>query len=200
MNGTRRGLNRALLALVGLLLIAAGAFAVLAGSSQEFAKAWTRTGTEFWARIQEQLAAAKITGQETSWWTVAVMGVLVVAVILLVCWILSQGGGRTNQLARDDGDAGTTTVETAVASQAIKAALAGNKQVLASTVQTWRLKGGSGLKISLQARKGASPRELTAALDELVNGLDALLGDEIPVLIRIKAGTRSRFARTERVA
>lgn len=200
MNGTRRGLNRALLALVGLLLIAAGALAVLAGSSQEFAKAWTRTGTEFWARIQEQLAAAKITGQETSWWTVAVMGVLVVAAILLVCWILSQGGGRTNQLARDDGDAGTTTVETAVASQAIKAALAGNKQVLASTVQTWRLKGGSGLKISLQARKGASPRELTAALDELVNGLDALLGDEIPVLIRIKAGTRSRFARTERVA
>lgn len=200
MNGTRRGLNRALLALVGLLLIAAGALAVLTGSSQEFAKAWTRTGTEFWARIQEQLAAAKITGQETSWWTVAVMGVLVVAAILLVCWILSQGGGRTNQLARDDGDAGTTTVETAVASQAIKAALAGNKQVLASTVQTWRLKGGSGLKISLQARKGASPRELTAALDELVNGLDALLGDEIPVLIRIKAGTRSRFARTERVA
>lgn len=200
MNGTRRGLNRALLALVGLLLIAAGALAVLAGSSQEFAKAWTRTGTEFWARIQEQLAAAKITGQETSWWTVAVMGVLVVAAILLVCWIVSQGGGRTNQLARDDGDAGTTTVETAVASQAIKAALAGNKQVLASTVQTWRLKGGSGLKISLQARKGASPRELTEVLDELVNGLDALLGDEIPVLIRIKAGTRSRFARTERVA
>ncbi|ALE93743.1 hypothetical protein AOC05_17735 [Arthrobacter alpinus] len=200
MNGTRRGLNRALLALVGLLLIAAGPLAVLAGSSQEFAQAWTRTGTDFWARVQEQLAAAKIPGQETSWWTVAVMGVLVVSAILLVCWIVSQGGGRTNQLARDDGDAGTTTVETAVASQAIKAALAGNKQVLSASVQSWQVKGGSGLKISLQARKGASPRELAEVLDELVNGLDALLGKEIPVLIRIKAGTRSRFARTERVA
>jgi hypothetical protein len=200
MNGTHRGLNRTLLGVFGLVLIGLGGLAVLAGTNPDFAKDWTRTGTELWARIQDQLAAARIPGQDFSWWTVAVLGLAVVAVILLVCWIASQGGGRTNQLARHDGDAGTTTVETAVAGQAIKAALADNKQVLATTVQSWQVKGGSGLKVSLQARKGASPRELMAVLDELVEGLDVLLGEEIPVLIRIKAGTRSRFARTERVA
>ncbi|ALE04492.1 hypothetical protein AL755_02105 (plasmid) [Arthrobacter sp. ERGS1:01] len=210
MNGTRRGLNRTLLGVFGLVLIGLGGLAVLAGSNQDFAKSWTRNGTELWASIQQQLAAARIPGQGYSWWTVAVLGLALVAAILLVCWIASQGGGRTNQLARHDGDpgtstagtttAGTTTVETAVAGQAIKAALAGNSQVLATTVQSWRVRGGNGLKISLQARKGASPRELTAVLDDLVEGLDVLLGEEIPVLIRIRAGTRTRFARTERVA
>ncbi|MGA7206132.1 MAG: hypothetical protein WBX27_16040 [Specibacter sp.] len=200
MNGTRRGLNRTLLGAFGLVLIALGALAVLAGMRPDFAQAWTRTGTDWWAQVQDLLASAKIPGQEVSWWTVAVMGLLLVAGILLVCWIASQGGGRTNQLARHHDDAGTITVETAVAGQAIKAALADNKQVLSTTVQSWQVKGGSGLRISLQARKGASPRELVAVLDELVGGLDVLLGEEIPVLIRIKAGTRSRFARTERVA
>jgi len=200
MNGTRRGLNRVLLAVLGLVLVGAGSLAVLAGSNQEIAQGWTRTGTELWAGLQERLAASRILGQDGSWWSVAGMGLLVVAAILLLCWIASQGGGRTKLLAtRGDGD-GTTTVDTAVASQAIKAALAGNKQVLASTVQSWRVKDGSGLKISLQARKGASPQELVAVLDELVSGLDALLGEEMPVLIRINAGTRSRFARSERVA
>ncbi|PYI69708.1 hypothetical protein CVV68_00955 [Arthrobacter livingstonensis] len=199
MNGTRRGLNRVLLGAFGLVLIALGALAVLAGTGPDFAKAWTRTGTGWWARIQDLLASAKIPGQDISWWTLAVMGLLLVAGVLLVCWIASQGGGRTKQLCTSDDDAGTTTVETAVAGQAIKAALADNKQVLSTAVQAWELKGGSGLRISLQARKGASPRELMAVLDELVGGLDVLLGEEIPVLIRIKAGTRSRFARTERV-
>jgi len=200
MNSTRRGLNRALLAVLGLILIGAGILAVQAGSSRELAQGWTRTGTDLWARIQDQLAAARIPGQDTSWWTLAAAGLLVVAAILLVCWIAAQGGGRTNQLATREDAAGTTTVATDVAGQAIKAALAGNKQVLASTVQAWQLKAGSGLRITIQARAGASPRDLVAALDELIRGLDALLGEEIPVLIRIKAGTRSRFARTERVA
>ena len=200
MNGTHRGLNRTLLGVCGLVLIGLGGLAVLAGVNQDFAKSWTRTGTELWTRVRDQLAAARIPGQDLSWWTIATLGLALLAVILLVCWIASQGGGRTNQLARHDGDAGTTTVDAAVAGQAVKAALAGNLQVLATTVQSWRVKGRNGLKISLQARKGASPRELTAVLDELVKGLDVLLGEEIPVLIRIKAGARSRFARTERVA
>lgn len=200
MNATRRGLNRALLGLLGLLLIGAGALAVLAGTNTDLAKGWTRTGNQLWAGIQEQLAAVPIPGLDISWWTAAVLGLLLLAVVLLVAWIASQGGGRTNQLARHDGDTGATTVDTAVAGQAIKAALTDNTQVLSSAVQSWHIKGRTGLKISVQARKGASPRELVAELSELVSGLDALLGEKPPVLVRIQAGTRSRFSHRERVA
>lgn len=225
MNGTHRGLNRALLGVLGLALAAAGAIAILAGTSPAFAQRWTATGTELWASVQGSLAAAKIPGAHISWWSVAVLAALVIVAVLLVCWIASQGTGRSNQLAQQDSNSNTeragagsdtsgkTTVDTAVAAQAIKAALADNTQVLATSVQSWNNKswtnmawnntsGGSnsGLKISIQTRKGASPVEVMAAVDHLVEGLDQLLGFRPPVLVRIKAGTRTLFARTERVA
>lgn len=203
MNGTPRGLNRFLLALLGCILIAAGIMATWAGADQGFAKEWTATGARTWDRIQENLAAGQIAETGVSWWTVAVLAVLILVAVVLVVWIASQGAGRSNQLATQQDDAGDTTVDTAVAAQAIKAALAGNPQVLSTAVQSWKIKGapsGTGLKISVQARKGASPAEVGAAVEHLVNELDVLLGTQIPVLVRITAGTRSKFARTERVA
>ncbi|SEE84506.1 hypothetical protein SAMN04489740_2759 [Arthrobacter alpinus] len=203
MNGTNRGLNRALLAVFGLVLALAGAAALVAGTNRGFAQRWTFAGTTIWARIQERLDAARIPGTDTSWWTVALLALLILIAVLSVCWIASQGTGRSNQLARQDSDAGSTRVDTAVAAQAIKAALAENTQVLSTSVQSWKTRGTAGrtgLKISVQARKGASPAEVSAAIEQLVDGLDELLGIQLPVLVRIKAGTRSKFARTERVA
>lgn len=222
MNGTHRGLNRTLLGMLGLVLAAAGAITILAGTSQAFAQRWTTSGTEVWASIQDSLAAAKIPGVDISWWSAAVLAVLVIVAVLLVCWIASQGTGRSNRLAQQDSDTGKTpgktTVDTAVAAQVIKAALADNTQVLATSVQSWNNKAwnnkawtnkarkntgagsNSGLKISIQTRKGASPVEVMAAVEHLVEDLDQLLGFRLPVLVRIKAGTRTLFARTERVA
>lgn len=213
MNGTHRGLNRALLGVLGLVLAAAGTIAIVAGTSSAFAQRWTVTGTEAWSGIQDSLAAAKIPKADISWWSVGVLAALVIMAVLLVCWIASQGTGRSNQLAQQKTAEGKTTVDTAVAAQAIKAALADNTQVLATSVQSWNNKswtnkawkntsGGSnsGLKISIQTRKGASPAEVMAAVEHLVEGLDQLLGFRLPVLVRIKAGTRTLFARTERVA
>ena len=202
MNGTRRGLNRTLLGLTGLALLAAAALGIFAGTSRGFALAWTEAGTNLWARIQERLGAARIPGTDTSWWTVAALALLLAAAVLLVRWIASQGTGRSKQVATLEGATGDTTVDTAVVGQAVKAALAGNTQVLSSSVQSWKTKGtaGTGLKLSVQARKGASTAELANEVENLVGEIDVLLGTDIPVLVRIKSGTRSRFARTERVA
>ena len=213
MNGTHRGMNRALLGVLGLVLAAAGTIAIVAGTSSALAQRWTAAGTEAWSGIQDSLAAAKIPKADISWWSVGVLAALIIVAVLLVCWIASQGTGRSNQLAQQKTAEGKTTVDTAVAAQAIKAALADNTQVLATSVQSWNNKswsnkawkntsGGSnsGLKISIQTRKGASPVEVMAAVEHLVEGLDQLLGFRLPVLVRIKAGTRTLFARTERVA
>ncbi|MHA7271350.1 hypothetical protein [Arthrobacter sp. HLT1-20] len=205
MNGTRRGLNRTLLALLGLLLMAAAGLGIFAGTSRGFALSWTEAGMDVWARIQERLGAARIPGTDISWWTVAVFALLLLAAVLLVCWIASQGAGRSNQVAQRQSAAGDTIVDTAVVGQVVKAALAENTQVLSTSVQSWKTKGGTGiggtgLKLSVQARKGASPAELAYDVEHLVKDIDALLGTQIPVLVRIKSGTRSKFARTERVA
>jgi hypothetical protein len=203
MNGTNRGLNRALLAVGALILAAAGAAAMLAGGSRGFALRASSAGAGVWAGIQERLDAARIPGTETSWWTVAAFALLLALAVLLVWWIASQGTGRSNQLARQDGPSGNTVVDTAVAAQLVTAALDGNAQVLSTSVQSWRIRGaagGTGLKVSVQARRGSSPAEVAAAVGRVVEELDALLGTQLPVLVRIKAGTRSKFARTERVA
>jgi len=200
MTNTNRALNRAVLGVLGLVLIIAGALTAAAGISTSIAAAWTRMGTQVWSWVQGQLMSARIPNTSTSWWTLAVLGALLVVAVLLIGWIASQGGGRSSRLGRHQESGGTTTVEATLAGQAIKDELAGNEQILATTVQAWRSRGIDGLKVSVQARKGASPRDITLTIAELLSGLDALLGEQIPVLIRIKAGTRTRFARTERVS
>lgn len=203
MNGTPRGLNRTLLGAFGAILVAAGIAAAWAGTNRGTAQDWTSSGTTAWRQIQEGLAAAPIPGTDTSWWTPAAAALLLVVAALLAAWIAAQGTGRSKQLADAGDQAGSTTVDAAVAAQALKAALAGNPHILSSSVQAWKTRatgGGTGLKISVQARKGASPAEVGSAVEHLVQRLDGLLGMQIPVLVRIKAGKRTRFFRSERVA
>lgn len=208
MNSTHRGLNRLLLALLGLILIVAGAITGAAGLFPQVASTWTDTGARTWAWILQQIKAAPIGGLDISWWTIAALAVLVIAIIVLLCWIFSQGGGRSNRVgvrestndsAGTAGVAGTTTVETSLVSRAVRDALEENDQVLSANVSSWKVKDTHGLKIAVQARKGSSPREITDATEETIRGLDELLGTQIPVLVRINSGLRSRFAGTERV-
>jgi hypothetical protein len=200
MSNTHRGLNRFLLILLGLVLLGAGALAAAAGVLPEISRRWTDAGTRTSAQVEEQLRAAAIPGAGMSWWTIAALGLIVLAMVLLVCWILSQGGGRTRGAgSKDDGGNGTTTVDTALLAQAVKDASAGHGGILAVDVSSWTVRGTPALKLSIQARKGASPAQLAATARELVAGIDRLMGEQIPVLVRIGANTRTRFARAQRV-
>lgn len=201
MNGTNRGLNRLLLGLIGLLLLATGALTGGAGLNPGIAASWNATGKSLRGDLTRALSGAPISGADTSWWTIAALILAVVAILLLGAWIASQGGGRTNRAAhRDDpGQNGTTTVETPLVSAAVRDAINGDDRVLAATVTAWKVKGTDGLKLSLQARKGVSPEDLAALGEELVAGLDRLLGDQGPVLIRITTGMRSSLSGTGRV-
>lgn len=201
MNTTPRGLNRTLLALLGLLLLVAGGALAALGLVPGFAASWRQGGEQSWAWVRNQLHAAAIGGWDLSWWTLAVLLLLVVAAFLLVRWIAAQGGGRSHRLGGRGSveGRGTTVVDTAVVAQEFLDALAGHGQVLATSVQSWHARGADGLTLTVQARKGASPGELTETVQELIAGLDVLLGEQVPVLVRITAGARTRFARASRV-
>lgn len=200
MSSTHRGLNRILLALLGAVLLAAGTLTMWAGASPNVARQWTRTGADTLAWTRQQLRATPIPGTDTSWWTVSALLLLAVMVTLLVCWIASQGGGRTGSLgAHEDAGQGATTVDITFAAQAINDATAENGQLLSTTVSAWHVKGAEALRISVQARKGASPADISAAIEEAINGLETVLGERIPALVRIGAGQRTRFARAQRV-
>ena len=199
MSQTNRALNRILLALAGLVLLAAGAATAAAGILPDVAAAWAATGSSCLDQAVRLLASAPLPGPARSWWAVAGLAALAVAAGLSVAWIASQGGGRTPRVGREpDGGRGTTVVETAFVSAAVKQALAGNRLVLGTSVSAWESSGATGLRLRLQARQGASPREIADTADELVQGIDTLLGHPLPVLVRITSGTRTRAAAPDR--
>ena len=81
----------------------------------------------------------------------------------------------------------------------MRESLNGRPGVYSTAVSAWKSHGTEGLKITVQARKGASPRAVADTVEETVRGLDALLGEQVPVLVRIRSGVRSASAGIERV-
>ncbi|QNE14585.1 hypothetical protein [Pseudarthrobacter sp. NBSH8] len=200
MNSTNRGLNRFLLAILGIVVLAAGVLTGWAGAAPELARQWTRIGQHTLAWTRQQLRAAPIPGTDTSWWTAASLLAVVLALVLLVFWIRSQGGGHIRRIGNhEDAGRGATAVDVSYAAEAITDATAGNDQILSTTVTAWRLKGADALKINVQARRGASPADIESAMEVVIAGLDTILGEQVPVLVHIGSGPRSRFAGPELV-
>jgi hypothetical protein len=199
VSNTNRALNRILLALAGLALLAGGAALAATGLVPGAAAAWTDAGNSFTGHLGDALAAAPLPGPARSWWAVAGVAGLLLAAGLCIAWLASQGGGRTPRLAREsDGDRGTTVVDAGLIGAAVSQSLEGNRLVLGSTVTAWESRRGTGLRLRLQARKGASPRELADTAEDLVRGIDALLGHPVPVLVRITGGAKSAVAGPDR--
>lgn len=200
MRRTNRALNRTLLIVLGLLLVAVGALVAAAGFLPAVADAWAATASTLLGQASALLGSAPLPGPVRSWWAVAWVGGLLLAAALCVAWIASQGGGRTRRLAQeDDGGRGTTVVDVGLVSAAVKNATADNRLVVATAVSAWELPRATGLQLRLQARQGASPSDLAGMAEELVTGIDAWLGDQIPVLVRITSGARTATARRGRV-
>ncbi len=202
MNGTPRGLNRVLLALIGLLFLAAGGL-LIALAAVPAAGLWWRG----WAQpATQQLAAlaarTTLPGQGSSWiWIVASL-LLVLLIVPMVAWVANQGKGRANILAEgydEDGAPGRVAISGAVAEQALKTALAERTDLVGATITTYEVQGQPGLKVRVLPRQGVSPHKIAAEVSALVDALDLVMGQQTPVLISIGAGARAKFTRAERV-
>ncbi|MGO4146528.1 hypothetical protein AB4Y77_15730 [Paenarthrobacter sp. YAF11_1] len=217
MRQTNRALNRILLALLGLALLGAGAAVIAAGTLPGAADAWTATASSVRDSGRNLVGTAPLPDPVRSWWLVAGIAVLLVWVALSAAWLASQGGGRTPRLAeqrhgtvqRDgtdvrDGSQGTggargrTVVDVGLVSTALREALSGNRDVLATSVSAWESRRGTALRLRMEARKGSSPRELADTAEELIREIDALLGHPIPVLVRITSGARTQVSGSRR--
>ncbi|WP_394941895.1 hypothetical protein [Psychromicrobium sp. YIM B11713] len=201
MSTTHRGLNRLLLLILAVFMLAIGLATALAGAWPTARQYWTDSLTQSRNWLSEQLAASRIqiADWQISWIWLALVAVLILALILLLCWIGSQGGGRTGVLEREEAPEGSLTMRDDIAQSTLKEALNQDARVLSSSVSAWQIKKQAGLKISIQARKGSSPRQLADSVENLVTGLDRLLGRELPVLISINAGARSGWSHEHRV-
>ncbi|MEV7663846.1 hypothetical protein [Paenarthrobacter sp. NPDC089316] len=199
MRNTNRALNRILLAVIGLVLLGAGAAFIAAGTSPGAAGRWASIGSSVRDHLRQLAGTAPLPEPVRSWWLVAGIAVLLVGAVLGAAWLASQGGGKTPRLAqRSEGSAGRTVVDAGLVSAAVKEALSGNPDVLATSVSAWESRRGTALRLRLEARKGASPKDIGDTVEHLLQEVDHWLGHPMPVLVRITSGPRTQVSGSRR--
>jgi len=202
MNSTPALLNRILLTVLGLVLLAAGILLVLLATVPPVASWWHAWSSGAWGSVNQLFISTRFPGRPVSWLWIVVALALLALMGLMVAWIAQQGKGRSNLLAAeyDPGETpGDVRIGGGVAEQALKQALEGRPDLAGATVTTYDVKGTPALKVRLLPRQGVAPHLLAAEVSGLLDALESVVGREIPVLIHIGAGARTRFGRAERV-
>lgn len=202
MTSTPTLLNRILIGILGLKLLVVGILLLLLATVPAVGRWWHTWSGGIWSGLNQAFNTTRFPGRPESWlWIVAAIA-LVILIGLMVAWIAQQGKGRSDLLVAefDPGEVpGDVRIGGGVAEQALKHALAERPDLAGATVATYEVQGSPALKIRLQPRQGVAPHLLAAEVAALVNALNAVVGKEIPVLIHIGAGARTRFSRAERV-
>lgn len=202
MNQTPRVLNRALIGILGAVLVLIGGTGLLLATVRSLTGWWRGFTTDTRAVLDRVFAATTLPGQQDSWLWIAISVLLVVLVLLMIAWIAGQGKGRTGTLATEFSQnpaPGRVTISAAVAEQAVKLALQERADVASASVSIWDFKSRPAMKIRVLARQGAAPYTVAEDVTEVVEAFDAVLGRRVPVLISIGTGARARFTRAERV-
>jgi hypothetical protein len=199
MNSTNRGFNRALILVVGLVLLAAGLVAIGLGALPAFAKRWTAQGKAVPSTAPAWIADPAV--GTVSALTLAIGAVAVVLAVLLVVFIARQGRGHTIRIAeRRSGDTGATVVEVGVPRALLDAELSSRPEFISTRVAAYRVRGTETLKVSVQCRRGVAPTDASAIVIHALEGMDQILGTSIPALIQISGGLRVRTATRARLS
>ncbi|TBN58201.1 hypothetical protein EYE40_12815 [Glaciihabitans arcticus] len=178
MTRSNRGLNRLLLALVGLVFLAAAAFIA--------------------NRAYPVIAIPELGELDaTGLWVVASIGLLVI--VLSICWIVTRGGGATRTLATAPDDEGAGSIEARVAADLVAADLERVPDIVDVSARAFRVRGETVLELVVTTRRSADLRLVVDSVGRAVAALDVLLATEIPVLLHVASGVRANLAREQRV-
>lgn len=200
MNNTNRALNRLFIFIIGLIVLALGAGTAALYLLPDIRQGWKNTAPNVHKTVIGWFTAAPIPGTTTSWWTIAIIALLVIVVILLVVFIFRQGHGHTSRLiTKTPTEHGRTIVESTVAEDALTDALSNRPELISAHVSTVQVQKTSVLNISVTARRGVSPKEITVTVESALNALDQLLGETIPAYRHISGGFRANLAKSTRL-
>lgn len=198
MNDTNRAVNRTVLLIVGLLLTALGAAAILAVTWAPARDIWTGAGENSESWLEQAAKVTQIGGTTLTWLALGGLAVIVVLIVLLIVTIVrTVSGGRSKTVLRSSGaenPIGRVTVTEAFASDALKNSLAGRDEILSTAVTANDIKRQSVMHVSVTPRQNTSPRELTGHIDSLLTGLARLTGQDPPTYISIHTGLRAKLA------
>ena len=203
MNQTPRLLNRIMIGIFGVFLLAVGSHLMLIATVPEYARGWHGLADAVDGGARRILLATTLPGQKESWLWIIVSALLIVVILLMIWWISVQGRGRTNEYVSDYFDdepmPGRVEISGEAVEQAIRAVLGHRTDIISVHVSVWERDPVPGLKIKVQPRKGVEPGRLGRDIVDAAREAQELMGARGPVVVYLAAGARSRFARSERV-
>jgi len=201
MNNTNRAVNRTILLILGLVLVAIGGGIVTSAVWPAAAETWTNigSGAEGWA--QQAWDATVIAGTGLTWVAVAALAALLVLVVLLIMLVVRSIHGRRRTPLRASGaesDLGRVTVTEGFASDALKNALGERDEILSARVTANDIKHEPVLHISVTPRQNTSPVQVAETVERLVANLGVLTGQKLTAYISVHAGLRAKLAHDQR--
>jgi hypothetical protein len=200
VNNTNRALNRSVIFVTGLVLLAIAALLGLLATQVTVQDAWASVTDRVGATADGWLQATPLGDTQNSWIWILVLALLLAVIGLLLSFILRQGRGHSGHLISEHTtDWGTTQIDSAVAEQALQDALGDRPEFMSTRVSTYRVARDAVLKISVTCRRGTSPTEVVRIVEQALLALDELLGLRMPALLQISGGFRVRTSHTTRI-
>lgn len=201
MTSTNRALNRLLVIVIGLVLIAAGAALAVGTVLPDVQSTVSGAASDAKQPVSDALSG----GQTWILWIVALAALLLI--VLLAWFALRQGHGRTGTLVRLESGRGASTptggalvIDAKVAEQLLEDALGDDPAIVSVDVTAFEVQHSTTLRVTAVARRGVSPVAVRRTVDEAVTRLDAVLGTQVPVVIQITGGLRSKMSGETRLA
>ncbi|MEY2848048.1 MAG: hypothetical protein RI885_713 [Actinomycetota bacterium] len=195
MNNTNRAANRLFLLTVGVIVIILGAAAIAVGMLPDVRSAWTDIAPATASEVNRVLGEAA-----TAWIWYALLAGLLLTMIVLVAFIFRQGHGHTGRLVSTaETAAGSTIIESSFAEQLLASALRERPEFVSAGVSTYQVRRRPVVKVAITARRGVSPTDVVDIVERATTDLDSLLGVQVPTLIHISGGFRSRTTSATRL-
>lgn len=189
MRATNRVINRVVLALAGLVLLAAGVLLIggaahSAGVLPEWLDGPAAGASRVWASAAESEVEIQGLGVLPLLLVVAAGAASVMALLLLVFLFTRRRGGSKDVLdvRRPDG---RTAVDRNVADAVLTDPLKARPDVVSARTSAHRLKRTHAIELAVTVRPGASLSAVSAAAEEAIRAWDALLGSRVPIMLHL---------------
>lgn len=185
MTRSNRVLNRIVLALLGVVLVAAGLVALFSSARGPLRDAGVPTS---WSDGLEAPLAAASRLTPTTWALWATAAVALVVVVLAAVWAASRGRGGTSVVVREHADAAGVTVNVALVRALLERAVPSDGDIASVHADAFEARGGARLvRVTVGVRRDG---DAVAARERVVAGLaevERQLGRTVPTLVHLAA-------------
>ena len=122
----------------------------------------------------------------------AIVGGAVVVIVLSLIWIFSRGRGRIRHLIEAQSPDGSVTIDAHLVADLVGDALADQPDVVGVSSTGFRMRGRSVLSLRVTARRGADLARVIREVDTAVDQLDGVLEQQLPILLQVTGAVRAR--------